>query len=153
MRVKEKCQQKEGDINRGRNILLLVCFRSGFIQKCKVIAWYFIMWGPLTSINQHVKSASMKSAEAKKGFRAATIQLWSQQQLAMPEELSTWAEGKAGRPRTGHFNEYTFFTWRLNTVVLGIRKSSEKQGKCDCGNQINHLSTQRPTANTPFIWR
>lgn len=46
-------------------VVLLVCFRSGFIQKCKVIAWYFIMREPPTSINQHVKSVSMKSAEAK----------------------------------------------------------------------------------------
>lgn len=44
-------------------VALLACFRSGFIQKCKVIAWYFIMRGPLTSINQHVKSVSMRSAE------------------------------------------------------------------------------------------
>lgn len=101
MRVKEKCQQKQGDINRGKNILLRclllpgllhvhACFRSGFTQKCKVIAWYFIMRGLLTSINQYVKSVSMKSAEAKKNdFRAATTQLWSQQPLAMLEELST----------------------------------------------------------------
>lgn len=47
-------------------VALLVCFRSGFTQKCKVIAWYFIMRGLLTSINQYVKSVSMKSAEAKK---------------------------------------------------------------------------------------